>query len=168
MDDAYTDLASFGRFITYGIAIIMTIAVVILVGFGSYEIIKKDPRTAQVIGTVQVGTDCQPVATDNKGNTLYKCMVVGTFNVNNVQYGIFDIVNASTAVLKPGDSIKIDYNPSNPNDSVISEFTSKQLGVISIVIGVIILIVVWLHVYLVNRFKLLAAGQGAETLFRLF
>jgi len=166
-EEIYSDSASFGRIMTYIYSVILTGISLLLIYVGVK--ILKTPQTYTGKTSAKVNTvDCTKniVNSSNGSSTTYNCSISVTYKVNDVDYTT-SLQDASSYEIKTGDSVNIEYNPTNPADSRISQISSKTLGWGAIILGVIILLGTIVHVYLVRRYKFFAAGTGVADVYHL-
>ena len=87
------------------------------------------------------------------------CTITATYQVNGNSYSINTTVGAPAP-----DKITLYYDPKNPADSETFR-TSKSLAYV-LMMGGLCVIVIGIIIYsLTNRFKVVAAVEGADTLF---
>ena len=178
LGDIYTGTASFGRIMSKWSAIFFSVVGVLLIFLGIYLILKKNKITSSTSATVancgvktkafidsngvigKIATDCcTPVANNN--NISYNCSVTVNYNVNGKPYSnSLKIPDAGTN-WKTGDSIKIYYDPTNPNTMSYHSDNYHTMGVILIVVCVVVIALSWLQVYLTRHSKMFAGLVGA-------
>jgi len=175
MEDVYTGAASFGRGYSLFSAVIVTIVSIALI-IGGVVMFFSAQKDAIVTGTVnnvngKTSTDasetCDKDYSTNNKVQYYSCSNIGvSYTVDGKAYTSPATLNlvSTLPVVHVGDSVQVDYQLSDPTKISISEnFISKStLAKILIGVGIVLFILTWLNVYLVNRFKFIAAVEGTS------
>lgn len=144
---------------TYGrVSAIITVVFVVIFGIigviaGIYLIRKKNPYTKNVLGTIisespsiQPGQCTASVSYSLNGNSLKRNITVTQCNY------------------KPGDTIKLQVDPSNPLDVREAQISGKVLGTAIILIAIIVVVFAVGNAYLVTKNKTIAAVEGTSDL----
>lgn len=151
-DDIYSGSASFGQFITFAGAILLTIICVILIIAGIADVRHKQVYTQKITATVSKST-CQ---NDSCDMTLQ-------YTISNITYTT-DFTYIGKNVYKAGDVISVYYNPSNPHD-ILQYEDDPKFGYVLIAIGFIMLALAWFTVWVTRKYKFAAAGAGIMAIF---
>ena len=181
--EVYTGVADFGVIIADLKAIGGLIIGLIFIGIGIYLLVQKITRTATVNGIIlnstnSGGTSRAPNCTYNtnrsttdSGTTTtsyYDCIFDIRYNVNGTDYTLKGVDSKGSIYYAGGESIKLWYNPDDPNDASISDDYSHTVGWILIVIGAVIAISGIIWAWLANKYKIVGAYEGATTGIRAF
>lgn len=128
-----------------------------------YSITSVPERTADVQAEVteSVCTQIRRQLKDGKEEKSAQCMT-------DVRYTIADKVytakvSTNSSAFNQGEKINIKYNPKNPIDISYNEVPLSTVGWILSGVGFLLLCIVSIYYYLINRFKPLAALEGAST-----
>lgn len=188
----YTGASDFGKFTASIGGIIGTLIGIIIIGIGIYFIVESSRRTQVKTGEVvestcafeplvietqttssptttgSLGIDPPPLSppfalTGTSGDGL--CEITLRWDGNKGQKCKEQFTVENEAKFGIGANVPIWFDPKEPCNTASLESQSQlsRYGTIVIVIGVVILLIVWLSVYLVYRFKFLAAAEGVGT-----
>ena len=160
-DEVYSGLANWGKISSWIIAIFVS-----LISVGALYKQYTNVHTSSVTGKVLSSTCKQNV--DAKNNVTYNCVVSAVYTVNGQQYQADSTVNPSLTEIKQNDDINVNYNPSNPSDSVVDIFTTSVERKTVVTIAVVALLLAWLNVWLVTKYKFFASIRGAESISDIF
>lgn len=133
-------------------AIIVSIIMIVLIilGIGEY----RSNKSASVQGKV-VTASCSP----NSQNKGYSCTITATYTVNGKDYQHTDTINGDQAY-QPGQTLNIDYDPSNPVDSDFEPLPTHDIAWILFAIAIIIGILTFVHLYFVYKSETYATITG--------
>jgi len=179
-DTLYTGIATFGRNVSRWVAIFFSVVGGLLIFLGIYFILKKNKITSSANATItncgiktkafidangvigKTETDCcTPKA--NNGKIIYDCSFTVNYNVNGKPYSKplkIPETDYNVTDWKTGDSIKIYYDPTNPDTMSYQSDNYHSIGVILIVVCVITIALSWLQVYLTSHSKMYAGLVG--------
>ena len=154
----YTGAATFGRFSAIIGGIFGTLIGLAFVGIGIYFIVEGSRRKASVTAKITKkecnGDDCQIEVQYTVPGPPSK-MCTKTFPITRSQANEFQV----------GGSVTVFYDPSDPCGS--GDLDSRQnsiiIGIILIIVGGILIIIVWVTVWLTQRYKFFAAVEGVST-----
>jgi len=107
-------------------------------------------------------------STGSTGSTGAFCNITVDWQVGSQSCtGSFAVENEPKFSL--GNTVSIFYDPKDPcnSGSLVSQKESSKIGIILIVVGVVFVALVWLGVYLVYRFKFLAAAEGVGSVINI-
>lgn len=146
---AYNAAAGFGRIMALFGAIIATIIAVALIAFGIWILVRKNKYSATATGTI-----AKAACAGNNCNVIIQFTPAGTTTP----------VTSNPMTLagnfQSGQSIGINYDPSNPNNFQVQSNTAKIIAWLCIVIGVIMILLSWLWYYFTRVSKPAAAVTG--------
>jgi ribosomal protein S8E len=145
----YDTSANFGLLYNLMSALFSTFIciIMILVGFWIKDInIKKSETTSGIINSAECNIE--------KNKTT--CMATVIYTVNNVKY---TNQYTSQGIVNKGQRIEVYYNPLDPNDFTVENYT-YYAGVGMIVLGIIIVISSWVWFLLSYIYKPVAAISG--------
>lgn len=188
ISDIYTGASDFGKFTATLGGLFGTFIGLLIAGIGIYFIVEGSRRTDASRGVI-TDSSCAPKfdlpvivfpgltenpsqtsPTSPTGSTGAFCDITVTWSGGNKgetctdQFTVenekkFDIGNKVTIYFDPSDTCN--------TGSLDSQSQSKRIGIIVLVIGIIFLLLVWLSVYLVYRFKFLAAAGGVGSVINI-
>ena len=172
--EVYTGVADFGVIIADLKAIGGLIIGLIFVGIGIYLVVQKITRTATVNGLVtnpacSYGINSSNTNSGTTTNSYYDCLFSVKYTVGGKDYtltgqetksGINYQINYQAS---SPPTIKVFYNPDDPNDASISDDYSHTIGWVLIVIGAVIAISGIIWAWLANKYKIIGAYEGART-----
>lgn len=148
----YTGAATFGKVWSIFSAVAATLIAIAMILGGIY-IIYHRAHLVSVKGKVTKSNyDC---VTQKNTKT---CQVNVEYSVSDKKY---NKTFTASSTYKTGDDILVYYDPSDPTDSEI-EPIQKWVGWALIGGAVFIALSSWIWVYLVERYKFLAAAQGVK------
>jgi hypothetical protein len=160
ISEIYGDLKQLGLFVV-SISVLLTIIVsVVAILYGILLYFQKDPHTDKARGIIS-WSECSKLPSG-----LYRCSIDVTYTVANKAYVLQTRVDQKEAV-KTGDDIKLHYDPADPNDAIVG-LTPNGLAKRLVMGGVSMFLVSVVTLWLVRRFKVLQAGQGALVIASLF
>lgn len=166
-NEIYEGAAVGGRAMSLISAVTASVISIGFIAFGIYLIVHHPVYTeGPVTGTLTVLPNAC-VATITNGNSSSSC----TFDV---KYTTKDGVNLTKGMTKKGSytngqTVDVYYNPNNHSDIMIENNDNTTIfGWIMIIIAVIVVIGAWLWVWLTNKYKFLAAAEGASTAVNMF
>jgi hypothetical protein len=160
-EEVYSGLATWGKVSSWIIAIFVSLISVAAL-YKQYT----NVHTASVTGKVLSSVCKQNV--DAKNNITYDCLVSASYTVNGQQYQADSTVNPSLTEIKTNDDINVNYNPANPSDSVVDIFTTSFERKAVVTMAVVFLLLAWLNVWLVTKYKFFASIRGAESISDMF
>mgnify|MGYP003980046695 FL=1 len=143
----------FGRFWAEFSAIFATIIGIGMIIGGIFALIHKTTHTKLTQGTIQTA------ACTTNANEV-DCDLTITYSVNGKSYPL----SANTTGMinwKTAEKIHGYYNPNDPIDAGLSINNTKILGWVLIGIALFLIIGSWFTVWLVNKYKWAAFGEGA-------
>lgn len=143
----YDTSASIGIAYSLFTTIIGTIICVLLIIIGVWVKNLNKDKTAYTTGIVKDVSDCNYKAKS--------CISTIEFKVNDKDYS----VKSATGIGNKGQYISIYYNPENPNNFTINNY-SNYIGLIMIIISSVIILALWLWFILTLIFKPVAAASG--------
>ena len=148
----------FGRFWAEFSAIFATIIGIGMIIGGIFALIHKTTHTKLTQGTILTA-----VCTTNTTNANeVDCDLTITYSVNRKSYPLSanttGMINWETNVNK---DIDVYYNPNDHSDAGLSINNTKILGWVLIGIALFLIIGSWFTVWLVNKYKWAAFGEGA-------
>lgn len=178
IEDIYTGASDFGKFTATLGGLFGTIIGLLIVGIGIYFIVEGSKRTKSIKGNI-TKSSCNPKfdlpiivfpgsneeelqSKNTNDGTGSFCDITVDWVGKNDQTCTSEFTVENTKEFDIGNQITVYFDPSDPcnTGSLDSQRDSKTIGLIMIVVGVIFLLLVWLSVYLVYRFKFLAASSG--------
>lgn len=158
--EIYDDVSDLGLFLVSLSVLIMIIVAVVMILYSIILFVQSDPHSAIVEGLVTF-SECNQLTTG-----LYRCDIEVTYQVNGVAHILKSEIDKQS-VLKPGDSVTVRYDPDRPEDALVG-MTPRKLASMALISGISILLVSFVSLWLVRRFKILAAAQGTSAIFALF
>jgi hypothetical protein len=160
--EAYDGAALYGRFMALVSLVIGNIIAVVLIGVSIYLLVSKGKYTEVTTGTIQEAT-CNQTFVRNGVST--SCILKIQIEVNGKTYDVSHSTSGSKQYFK-GNTIKVRYDPSNPQDSSI-EPSRALVGWILLGVGAFIIIAVWIYWWIVSTFKFAAAAQGVSSAYNM-
>lgn len=164
----YDDASSLGRFWSYIIFGFIIFIAVIMLFAGISKSMSNSVYTENVLATVN-NTNCSPVKSPPSSSSTeshiinYKCNVGVKYEVDGKSYEIPSVIVQDQNIINQGQKIPLYYNPKNPNDvSTISRSQEKQSGAGLILASIIMIAFASLFLWMVHKFKFLAAVQGGS------
>lgn len=157
--EVYNQTASFGMFMANISAAIGTIIGIGLIAGGMYFLLKKEKYSGVVQANI-IDAQCNPIASNQ-----YQCKIKLEYSVNGQKYTKEIIRNDK--LYTRATPIEMRYDPSNPED-IVSEPSSRMIGMIMLVVAMFILIGVWINWWIKRRFKIAAAAGGAGDVYKIF
>jgi hypothetical protein len=136
-------LATYSRVSSVIGAIIISIIMIVLIILGVEEY--RSTKSGSTNGTITIA-NCSP-DTQNKG---YSCNLTVTYTVDGKQYQHTDTIHGTQAY-QVGQSINVDYDPSNPIDSNFLPLSTHDIAWIFFAIAIIIGILTFIHLYFVYK-----------------
>ena len=163
IDTLYTGSATIGKVkatISLVIVIIITLS---MIASAIYSILSIPERTSKVQAEVSESkcTQITRQLKDGKQTTSSECMTGVKYYVNDKQYT--SKVNTNTSGFNQGDKINIKYNPKNPTDISYNEIPLNTFGWVLSGIACLLLSITSIYYYFINKYKPLAALDGAFT-----
>ena len=143
----YDTTATIGIVYSVMSTIIGTIIFVIIIIIGVYVKNMNSDKTEIAFGIVKEVNNCNARSKS--------CVSVVEFSVKDAIY----TVNTESGILSKGQKIKIYYNPENPNNISLNNYTNF-IGWIIIIISVIIIVCMWIWTLLTIIYKPIAAASG--------
>lgn len=161
----YTGAASFGRLSAIISGVIGTLIALIIGGFGVYIIVESSRRTKNVTGTITEST-CENTTADKKEGKSCNITVEYTSGQPS-KMCTRKFAVADEVIYEKGKKVTIYYDPSNAcgTGSLESRSTDNILGIVLIGFAIVFIIIVWLVVYLTQKYKFFAAAEGVGTVF---
>ena len=156
----YSGTATVGRVMSVVGVVFGTVIGLIMIVVGIFMIVHHTKLTSQTQGTIEKGQNdlCTPYAKNN--TTVWDCNFTVDYNVGGTAYKQNIILNDSSRSYHPGESIKIYYDPNNPDDSSNTSDETKIPGIILLVVGIVIPLGAWLWWYFARKYKAVAAAGG--------
>lgn len=160
LSDVYEGTAAFGRFqATVALYIGLAFAVVLFI-CASYNFSQKNDFLP-VLADIKENIQCVPKSIGK--STIYNCILNVEYIVSGVKYQ--GIVNTESDKNFVGQkNIEIIYNPSNPNEIKYEPISPQGAGVFSLISGSVLICVVAIYYYIVQKFKIAAAASGVGTI----
>ena len=153
-----TDVAAGYEVVKSGIgAVVSTILAIILIAIAIYLFTRKNNMTATTTATI---TNSVCNSTVNAKSSQINCQLSLSYTVGGQNYTTN--LNTSGTNYVKGQTIQVQYDPSNPHNVQIPSIGGKSLGIILLIIGVVILALSWGYFYLVRKNKSFAAVTGAS------
>lgn len=145
--------------ITLVVGIIITCS---MMASAIYSITSVPIRTSDIQAEV-TESNCKQVIKQFKGkeHSSSECLTKVKYIVDNQEY-ISD-VNTNAQAFNQGEKINLKYNPKNPRDISYNEASLNTMGWILSGVAFLFLGIISIYYYLINRFKPLAALEGAAT-----
>lgn len=155
MDTFYSGLATFGQITAILRAVLTTLVALVMIGYGIYILWVNWDYSEDKNGQVLKDSNC--TMTFMNGKQFQECSTTFSFSANGKSY----TVTQSTLVsYKKGDIVTVFYKESDPQGTAKLDFWPKNVAYILFGAGSLMLIISWGWVYLVDRFKPLAAISG--------
>jgi len=145
----YDSSANFGLLYNFMSALFSTFICIIMIVLGFWVKnlnIKKSETTRGIIDTAECSIE--------KNKT--QCMATVVYTVNDVNY---TNKYTSQGVVNKGQRVDVYYNPLDPNDFAVDNYTYIA-GIGMIILGIIIIIISWIWVLLSYLYKPIAAISG--------
>jgi len=156
VDSLYGDAAQIGKWWAVVSAVIGTFVAIGMIIGGIYIIYHRSYLQSVQGKVVKSSYDCTTTKTPT-------CKVDITYSVNNTTY---NKTFTSAKMYKVGDTVDVYYNPNDVSDSEINPLP-KWLGWASIGGAIFVVILSWIWVWLVNKYKFLAAAEGVKGVYTL-
>jgi hypothetical protein len=153
MNTIYSGLATFGQITSILRAVLVTLVALGLIGYGIYILWVNWDYSEDKNGMVLEDSNC----TIQNGQQFQECSTKFTFSANGKSY---TLTQSTLLSYKKGDKITVFYKESDPQDSAKVDFWPKNVAYILFGTGSVLLVLSWGWVYLVDRFKPLAAVTG--------
>ena len=144
---------------------------------GVYLIRKKTKYSQTVDATIKT-VSCQPnvntTSTTKDGTTTstqkttYTCIMDLTYDVNNKEYKTKQTTNGTENPYEINQTLRLYYDPSNPNDVAQLSDESSTIGWIIVIVSLFILIGLLISWWLSRRYKLYAAAEGTGAVIGVF
>jgi hypothetical protein len=153
----YSGMASFGQIMAVIKAVVVSLLSIGLVGYGIYILWVNWDYSEDKAGIILEDSTCQTTQMSN-GKSYQTCQTKFSFKD---QAGNAYTATASTMVAyKKGDTVTVFYKESDPANTCKLDFWPKSIGWLFIAGGILFAGLSWAWVYLVDRFKPLAAFSG--------
>ena len=159
----YSGAAEFGRISAIISGVIGTLIALIIGGLGIYIIVEASRRTKSVTGTI-TESNCGNITPDKSEGTSCEITVEYTNKQpSNMCMKKFSVPDRGA--FEKGKKVTIFYDPSDPcgSGSLETRTDDSILGIMLIVTAVVFIIIVWLVVWLTQRYKFFAAAEGVAT-----
>lgn len=162
-DDLYDGAATFGRFMATISLVIGVLTGLILIGISIYLLVT--PARYTELTTAKVNeAKCDRVPTGDSRGFMNDCIMKIEYTVDGKQ--IVKDHNSKGKYYSVGDTIKIRYDPSNPEDFSTS-MSRKTVGWILLAIGIPVIFLSWLSWWIATTFKFAAAATGVGTAYNI-
>lgn len=155
----YSAAADYGRAQAYMMGFFLILFGLIMLVVGIYLIFKKSKYDASVNGTV-VEANCTPM-----GKTM-QCQLQVSYSV--LGKSMKASVSTYDTVHRVGDSMKLEYVSTDPQNVREYEGPTKTLGMILSGVGVICILIAIATIYFNAKYKTVAAVSGAQDFINLF
>jgi hypothetical protein len=135
-----------------------------------YLIIRKNKYSGKTTGTIQAIDSNQVCSVENPNvkNLSYICTFNLVYKVNGKEYTKeFNNITTTTKYLN-NQTITVYYNVKNIDDISLSSGSSKIVGFILLGVAFLIIFLSWFQYYKVKKFKIFAAEEGVNTIFKMF
>ena len=128
---------------------------IIMIVIALYLIFNRGTHSSQIYAEI-VNSKCD-MYKDSKNKMYKQCNAEIKYTIENTDY-----VNTieTDKVKANGTKVKIVYDPSNPNDSILKTGWRKITGYVLISLAVITIIGASIRYYIVKNFKIAAAASG--------
>jgi hypothetical protein len=161
MTSLYSDTAKFGRFMTIIGTIFGVIVGIIFLIVGIYLVRKKEKHTKSVTANITNKVKCEHILHDPKEATAnsYHCELEVMYKINGKVYNKTLQTTDSTDYTDV-QTVTLYYDPDNPSDIVIHKEPTKTIGWIMIAISLFAIIMSFIQLYIVRKYKIAAAAAG--------
>lgn len=163
--EVYSGAAEFGKFSAIISGIIGTFIALILAGIGIWILIDATGTTQSVEGTI-IDLKCSNTTSDQ--DRICTITVSYPTNKSSVRCSRnFSVIERPA--YEKGKKVTIYYNPSDPcsTGGLESKETQSILGITLVGGSLIIITIVWLTVWLTQKYKFTAAAEGVYTAIQL-
>jgi hypothetical protein len=134
-----------------------------------YFIIRENKYSGKTTATIQANNDqvCS-VENPNAKNLTYNCTFKLVYTINGERH-TKEFSNFKTTIqYSNNQTITIYYNVKEIDDISLSSDSSKSLGFILLGVALLIIFLSWFQYYKVKKFKIFAAEEGVNTIFKMF
>lgn len=152
--DGFGYYGIFSAYMTFAFAILLFVIFVII----SIFYFEKQKIYTQPINATIVDSNCV-MSTKNGNNITYTCGLTVNYVVNNKNYTQTLNINDTKIQYSKNMSIKLYYDPKNPNKISNKQDTNLK-GYIFIGVGAFLLIFSGLNLYFVKKYKAVAEIEG--------
>jgi hypothetical protein len=162
----YSGAATFGKFSAIISGIIGTLIALIIAGVGIWIMIDSARRTQTSVGII-TQSNCNNVT---PGNTSTCNITVSYAGSTASQRCMLETFVPNRSIYDKGEQVTVFYDPSDPcnSGSLDSKEDSSIIGISLIISAVVIIAIVWLVVWLTQKYKFFAAAEGVGTVARVF
>ena len=94
-------------------------------------------------------------------NKYFSCNMLITYNVNGDKLETNIVKSNSNIKYRKNDTLEIGYLPNNPYNVSLDYNSKKTISIVGIIIIIIIMLLTFLNLYLVIKYKSFARVQGA-------
>lgn len=159
MDEIYHDSAEFGRAWVYYTAIAITVLAVIAIVTGIFYRNTDDTHELKVTGRVATSV-CRYIG------GVYDCNLAVTYTTPVGEHHVM-IRSYEPRDYNPGDEILLLVDQDDINQAKIRSMGNSQFGTNVMSAGILAIAVVWILVWLTERFEFFAAASGTATAINL-
>jgi len=153
----YSGLSSFGQIMAILKAIVVSILSIGLIGYGIYILYVNWDYSEDKAGLILEDSTCQSTQMAN-GKSYQTCQT--KFSFKDAAGNAYTSTATTMLAYKKGATVTVFYKESDPANTTKLDFWPKNIGYIAIAGGILIAALSWGWVYLVERFKPLAAISG--------
>lgn len=157
----YSDSADLGIFLVSVTVLVALVVSVIMFLYSILLFLQHDPHTMTTTGVATV-IDCTKLLMGN-----YRCRFDVTYRDIEGNGHVLPVELDRMEEMKEGESVSVHYDPDRPEDAIAGK-TPKQQASMMLGFAVTAFIISVISLWLVRRFKILAAAQGAVAVFGLF
>jgi hypothetical protein len=170
--EMYSGAATYGEIRALIGAIVGTIIGVIMIGLGIDFILKKKVNFDSVNATI-LNVNCAPQNIQNNQNNQniqtqnQNCNINVSYTYNGKSQNKF-IQYTGSYVYSVNQQVTVYINKDNENDIYLIKPNIKDVGIILLIIGLILIIGGWFVYWLTRRYKFFAAAEGVAGAYSLF
>lgn len=158
--DLYTGAASFGRTMTFIIAVLSTIIAIILIIAGGIIYTRKNTRTAYSANVMY--TNGPNGICPKDADCILTVKYSGSPNPVDINY------KGTDHVYYAGEAVTIYVDNTNPLDATLNKPLSKKAGLFIIVAAIFLAGMGWFWYEMSKKYKFLAAAEGGSEALRMF
>lgn len=164
-ESLYSGAATVGE-IKANVTLVVFVIIVVVMSSSAIYLIISPPQRSNDAEAIVVDSECKQVSTtleNGKTSLSSECTTGVKYTIDNKEYN--NKVATQETLFKRDDKINIKYDPKNPNNISYNEMSPKSVGYILCSVAIIILLIVMIYYYFINKYKPLAALEGASTTF---
>ena len=159
INNAYSATSNFGKIKAIISAVVTTFIGIIMIIIGIYFIKKISILTSTATATITQLNGDYCIQNNNiwtcNMNVSFKDAIGKSYTINNIQ-------SSSQNNYTSGETIRIYYEPDNPNNASLQSDNTHTIGYILIIIAIIIMSISWIMVWLSQHYKIFAAAEGVS------